>query len=54
MDPLRESQTAPFYAVPARRLVSLEHPAVIRNLDKAIDTLKGNAGINKVGSSPYL
>ncbi|KAJ5621022.1 hypothetical protein N7510_005006 [Penicillium lagena] len=48
MDPHRESQTAPFYAVPARRLVSLEHPAVIRNLDKAIDTLKGNAGIRKI------
>lgn len=44
----RESRTAPFYSVPPRRLVSVEHPAVIRNIEKAVDTLQGNAGIQKV------
>lgn len=47
----RESRTAPFYSVPTRRLVSVEHPAVIRNIDKAVDTLQGNAGIRKVSCS---
>ena len=42
------SRTAPFYHVPSRRIVSVEHPAIIRNLDKAVDTLKGDAGITKV------
>ncbi|OOG00052.1 hypothetical protein ASPCADRAFT_203947, partial [Aspergillus carbonarius ITEM 5010] len=42
------SRTAPFYHVPSRRIVSVEHPAIIRNLDKAVDTLKGDAGITKI------
>lgn len=48
MDGRRDSRTAPFYAIPPRRLVSVEHPAVVQNLDKAVDTLQGNAGIDKV------
>jgi len=48
MDSQHESRTAPFYHVPPRRLVSVEHPAVIRNLDKAVDTLQGNVGIHTV------
>lgn len=42
------ARTAPFYHIPSRRIVSVEHPAIIRNLDKAVDTLKGDAGITKV------
>lgn len=42
------ARTAPFYQIPSRRIVSVEHPAIIRNLDKAVDTLKGDAGITKV------
>ncbi|KAJ5223359.1 hypothetical protein N7468_007901 [Penicillium chermesinum] len=42
MDGNREARTAPFHHIPPRRLVSVEHPAVIRNLDKAIDTLQGD------------
>ncbi|KAJ5512133.1 Transcription factor IIIC subunit 5 [Penicillium fimorum] len=48
MDDQRGSRTAPFYAVPSRRLVSVEHPAVIRNVDKAIETLQGDAGIKTI------
>lgn len=54
MDSQRESRTAPFYPVPPRRLVSLEHPAVIRNLDRAMDTLQGNAGIENVRLTAHL
>ncbi|KAJ5980933.1 hypothetical protein N7481_008231 [Penicillium waksmanii] len=52
MDGQRDSRTAPFYAIPPRRLVSVEHPAVVRNLDKAVDTLQGNAGIEKILNPP--
>ncbi|KAF7715708.1 Uncharacterized protein PECH_008536 [Penicillium ucsense] len=48
MDTSRESRTASFYKVPPLQLVSVEHPAVIQNLDKAIATLQGNAGIEKI------
>ncbi|KAJ5517748.1 Transcription factor IIIC, subunit 5 [Penicillium expansum] len=48
MDDQRGSRTAPFYAVPPRRLVSVEHPAVVRNVDKAIETLQGDAGIKTI------
>jgi len=41
-------RTAPFYSIPPRRIVSVEHPAVIKNVDKAIDTLQGNYGISRV------
>jgi hypothetical protein len=33
-------------------MVSVEHPAVIRNLDKAVTTLQGNTGIEKVSRAP--
>lgn len=42
-------RTAPFYAIPNRRIVSVEHPAIIQNVDKAIETLQGNQGIYQVG-----
>lgn len=48
MDDQRGSRTAPFYTVPSRRLVSVEHPAVVRNVDKAIETLQGDTGIKTV------
>ncbi|KAJ5958104.1 uncharacterized protein N7479_005254 [Penicillium vulpinum] len=48
MDDYRGSRTAPFYAVPSHRLVSVEHPAVIRNVDKAIETLQGDTGIKTI------
>ncbi|KAJ5114034.1 tau 95 subunit of transcription factor TFIIIC [Penicillium angulare] len=52
MAPYREARTAPSYPIPSRRLVSVEHPAVIRNLDKAVDTLEGNTGINNILNPP--
>lgn len=48
MDDQNNSWTAPFHPVPARQLVSVEHPAIVRNVDKAIETLQGDAGIKSV------
>lgn len=44
----REANTAPFYSVPPRHLVSVEHPAIVHNTDKAVDSLQGNASIKNV------
>lgn len=52
MEKQRESRTASFYKIPPLHLVSVEHPAVIRNLDKAVATLQGNTGIEKVSRHP--
>ncbi|KAL2841343.1 RNA polymerase III transcription factor IIIC subunit-domain-containing protein [Aspergillus pseudodeflectus] len=49
-DPL--SRTAPFYTIPSRQILSIEHPAIIKNVDKAIDTLQGSAGIIKALNPP--
>jgi general transcription factor 3C polypeptide 5 (transcription factor C subunit 1) len=46
------TRTAPYYSIPARHIVSVEHPAIIKNVDKAIETLQGNAGISKVAAFP--
>ncbi|KAJ5907170.1 uncharacterized protein N7473_004086 [Penicillium subrubescens] len=48
METHRESRTASFYRIPPLHMVSVEHPAVIRNLDKAVATLQGNTGIEKM------
>lgn len=52
METHRESRTASFYRIPPLHMVSVEHPAVIRNLDKAVATLQGNTGIEKVSQIP--
>lgn len=54
MDANREARTASYYRIPSRSLVSVEHPAVVQNLDRAVDTLQGNSGIEKVGKSFFL
>ncbi|OOQ89026.1 putative RNA polymerase III transcription factor subunit [Penicillium brasilianum] len=52
METHRESRTASFYNIPPLHLVSVEHPAVVRNLDKAVATLQGNTGIQKILNPP--
>lgn len=44
---------APVYEVPSRHIVSVEHPAIIKNVDKAIETLQGDAGIAKVNPETH-
>ncbi|KAL4867066.1 hypothetical protein BDV12DRAFT_210079 [Aspergillus spectabilis] len=46
------SRTAPFYNIPSRQIVSIEHPAIIKNVDNAIETLQGSAGIAKTLNPP--
>ncbi|KAL4750098.1 hypothetical protein BDW72DRAFT_120898 [Aspergillus terricola var. indicus] len=46
------SRTAPFYQIPNRPFVCVEHPAIIKNVDKAIDTLHGGTGIRKILDPP--
>ena len=48
------TRTAPFYQIPSNQVVSVEHPAIIQNADKAVDTLQGNSGISKVLPPSYI
>ncbi|KAI4155575.1 MAG: hypothetical protein LQ340_000909 [Diploschistes diacapsis] len=41
------SELAPYYPVPACRLVSVEHPFDIRNVARAIESLGGSKGVGK-------
>ncbi|KAJ5182485.1 RNA polymerase III transcription factor subunit [Penicillium capsulatum] len=48
MEANREARTAASYPIPSQRLVSVEHPAIVQNVDRAVDTLQGNTGINNI------
>lgn len=50
-DNMERARTAPFYSIPPGHVVSVEHPAIIHNVNKAVDTLQGNPGISKVSTS---
>jgi hypothetical protein len=43
-----EPQYAPWYRLPTRHIVAVEHPGIVKNVDRAIKTLQGDAGISKV------
>ncbi|OJD26837.1 hypothetical protein ACJ73_01772, partial [Blastomyces percursus] len=43
--PHARDRTSPWYSIPAREIVTVEHPCVVKNLDKGIETLNGNGGI---------
>ncbi|KGQ00939.1 hypothetical protein PAAG_12366 [Paracoccidioides lutzii Pb01] len=40
-------RNAPWYSIPAREIVSVEHPCFVKNIDKAIETLDGKSGISR-------
>ena len=44
----QSSQHAPLFHVPQLSVVSVEHPFIIRNMDKAMEMLGGLPGINPV------
>lgn len=44
-------RTAPWYPVPSQDIVCVEHPCIVKNVDKAIDTLQGYAGISEVSQA---
>ena len=41
------SSSAPWYDVPIDEVVSVEHPYIIRNLEKGIESLGGSAGLDR-------
>ncbi len=45
------SQAAPWSSVPGLAIVSVEHPFIIKNIDKGIETLGGNGSMLKVSLS---
>ncbi|PWW72505.1 hypothetical protein C7212DRAFT_226827 [Tuber magnatum] len=42
---------APWHTVPPRKIISIEHPAIIRNVDKAIETLGGARALKKLSET---
>lgn len=43
-------ETAPTYTIPPRRLGALEHPLIIKNLDKGIKTFGQNNAFQAVST----
>jgi general transcription factor 3C polypeptide 5 (transcription factor C subunit 1) len=46
----RKQRVAPWLHIPQHRIVSVEHPGIVKNVDRAIATLQGNDGIIKVNT----
>ncbi|KAK2865428.1 hypothetical protein FQN49_003583 [Arthroderma sp. PD_2] len=46
-------RSAPWYPVPSQVIVSVEHPCIVKNVEKAIDTLQGHAGISEMLNSSH-
>ncbi|KAF3479742.1 transcription factor tau subunit sfc1 [Arthroderma uncinatum] len=44
-------RSAPWYPVPSQDIVSVEHPCIVKNVEKAIDTLQGHSGISEMLNS---
>jgi general transcription factor 3C polypeptide 5 (transcription factor C subunit 1) len=45
-----DHQHAPWLPIPARAISVVEHPCIIKNIDKGITSLGGPARLSKVGS----
>lgn len=45
-----QSSTAPVYTVPQERVVSIEHPCVVRNFDNGIKSLGGEPRMKHVSA----
>lgn len=48
------SQYAPSYDIPLQTLVSIEHPFIINDVRKAIDSLGGFSNLQEVGDDIYI
>ncbi len=49
-----DEEPAPFFTIPEREVFALEHPMVIRNLDKAIQTFGRNRPFLRVCFLSFL
>ena len=47
----QNGDTAPTFMIPSQRLGALEHPMIIKNLDKGIKTLGQNNAFQAVSST---
>lgn len=47
------SQHAPSYEIPSCALISVEHPFIINDVGKAIDSLGGFASVQEVSDDIY-
>ncbi|RMZ92446.1 hypothetical protein DV736_g314, partial [Chaetothyriales sp. CBS 134916] len=45
---MASSEAAPAYSIPPRQVVTVEHPCIIRNIDRAIDMLGGPASVKQM------
>lgn len=48
-DTMNDHQTAPWLPIPSRAISAVEHPCIIKNIDKGIASLGGPARLSKVG-----
>lgn len=48
-DRLQARATAPWLLVPDNKVVSIEHPCIVKDVDKALHTLGGEHQIKHVG-----
>jgi general transcription factor 3C polypeptide 5 (transcription factor C subunit 1) len=51
---LADPSTAPFYIVPHERVVSIEHPCIVRNFDNGIKSLGGEPQMKHVSGDVDL
>ena len=45
-----DSRAAPWYGIPSHSLLSVEHPFVVKDVDKAVDMVNGGDQISKVST----
>ena len=45
-------EKAPVYFVSGQRIVSVEHPGIVRNIDKAVQSLGGESELSQVCMPP--
>jgi general transcription factor 3C polypeptide 5 (transcription factor C subunit 1) len=49
-----ENQLAPWLPIPSRAISVVEHPAIIKNIDKGITSLGGPVKLSKVGKDDQV
>lgn len=54
VDDADDSAGAPIFEVPPRKIVAIEHPCVILNLDKGLATFGPDPDFQKVGKSTFI
>ncbi len=53
-DAQQMDDAAPRYSIPAKRLIAVEHPLVVKDVDKAIKTFGRSASFKTVRATPMF